>query len=128
MCRARGEAFNSVRKHTESSPRVWRELYMEKKMRCAFVSNGNEPIGTADAKTAKPPEPEWTLERFKNELIERGVGTLEIVWGNYIDYFNEIPKGLMNRYLHHRRTHLHKRALELSLFEQALEESHPFAM
>lgn len=67
------------------------------------------------------------VEWFKGRLLEQKVSMFEIVWGNYIQYFHEVPSHLMDRYLHHRSTFLHRQALSLALYEEKLMEEHPFA-
>ncbi len=68
-----------------------------------------------------------SLESFKEGLVAAGVSPFEIIWGNYADHYHEVPQHLMSRYLHHRSTHLHRRALSIALCEEAFMDSHPFA-
>lgn len=67
------------------------------------------------------------VEWFKGRLIEQRVSLFEIVWGNYLHYFHEVPPHLMDRYLHHRASFLHKKALSLTILEEQMMEEHPFA-
>lgn len=65
-------------------------------------------------------------EWFKQRLQERGVCGLEIVWGNYKEYFEQIPPELISQYLSYRPRLLHKQALEAILFERKVLDGHPF--
>lgn len=67
------------------------------------------------------------IDWFRDQLQERGVSRFEIVWGNYVEYFHQVPRHALNRYLHHRGSMLHKKALELALMEEEAMENHPFA-
>ena len=82
----------------------------------------NESADTAETND-KDRDAEW----FKQRLIEQSVSALEIIWGNYLQYFHEVPPHLMDRYLHHRSTFLHRQALALARLEEAAMEDHPFA-
>ena len=67
------------------------------------------------------------VEWFKQRLMDQKVSMFEIVWGNYVHYFDEVPTHLLGRYIHHRATFLHKKALSLAIFEEQVMEDHPFA-
>ncbi len=92
-------------------------------MAYAFAYNGNESLPKPANPTQELRDEEW----FKRQLTERGVGKLEIIWGDYRAYFHEIPPHVMDRYLHHRPMLFHKQALELTLLEEKAMEDHPFA-
>ncbi len=98
---------------------------MEDSMAYAFALNGNEPITSPAQKEKKE---EFTLEWFKQQLIEAGVSALYITWGNYKEEFPEVPSHLMYSYLHHRKRVLHKQALARAEEEYLAMEAHPFAL
>ena len=95
-------------------------------MACATILNGKEPI-TSPAPTDAKKE-EFTLEWFKQQLVEAGVSGLHIAWGNYKEEFPEVPSHLMYSYLHHRRRKLHRQALESAQHDHDIHEAHPFAL
>ena len=77
---------------------------------------------TAQLRTA-----EYTVAQFAQDLIEQGVCSLEIVWGNHKEYFAEVPPHLRGRYLRYRKTMLHRQALAVVLYEESVFADHPFS-
>ncbi len=94
-----------------------------------FVPNGNQPLKQAAATSVSDADimPSTLLE-FKQALLTRGVSATEIAWGDYKNNFKEIPPHTMERYLHHRKTLLHKDALALVLQECKAMIDHPFSL
>lgn len=92
------------------------DRFLEEKMKAAFVSNGNEPL-FKDLKAVEAVPEVRDIEWFKQQLQSLGVGLLEIVWGNHVEQFHEIPPEVMDRYLKYRKNALHRKALELALQE-----------
>ncbi len=70
---------------------------------------------------------EYAVAQFAQDLIEQGVCHLEIVWGNYKEYFAEVPEHLRGRYLRYRKTMLHRQALAVVLYEESVFLAHPFS-
>lgn len=97
----------SVHKNTEVTATFrGRVMYKEGNEMTGFAIRANESLTSNEVRD---------LEWFKNQLIRRGVSSLEIVWGNYETYFHEVPAHLMDAYLLKRQTLLHKQALEHAL-------------
>ena len=71
-----------------------------------FVSKGNEPLFPKSVAQEK-----LSLEDFKIALRDCGVYPLELVWGNHVGYYREIPEHLMSLYLAERPRLLHVEAL-----------------